>query len=236
MTPEEIDKILAKAANRAASPDADRAAIERVQGEILKDLRPVRPIAPTRAFTLALVGLFAAFAVASASALGMHGIRVLSNSQRALIFTILLATAWLAASACAREMRPAAGLRLGLTALVLSVAVFPVLFSLIFQNYSADRFVSEGIPCLEAGLCVAIPTFLAIVWIFRRGFVLDWSEAGIAAGTLSGLAGLAMLELHCPNLKALHVMVWHVAVVMVSGALGFAIGRAADSFRRREAL
>jgi hypothetical protein len=236
MTPEEIDKILANAANRAASPSADRAAIERVHREILKDLRPVRPIAALWVFTLVLVGLFAAFAIASASALGMHGIRVLSNSQRALIFTILIVAAWLAATACAREMRPAAGPRLGTLALVFSVVVFPILFSQIFQNYSAGNFVSEGIPCLEAGLCVAIPTFLVIAWIFRRGFVLDWSAAGLAAGTLSGLAGLAMLELHCPNLKAIHVMVWHVAVVMVSGILGFAIGWTADSFRRRVAL
>jgi Negative regulator of sigma F len=62
--------------------------------------------------------------------------------------------------------------------------------------------------------------------------VLDWSAAGIAAGALSGLTVLAMLELHCPNLKAIHVMVWHVAVVIVSSALGFTMGRIADFFRR----
>jgi len=60
---------------------------------------------------------------------------------------------------------------------------------------------------------------------------MQWSMAGLAAGTLSGLTGLTMLELHCPNLKAIHVMVWHVAVVIVSGILGFAIGRLADHLR-----
>jgi hypothetical protein len=55
----------------------------------------------------------------------------------------------------------------------------------------------------------------------------------MAAGALSGLTGLAMLELHCPNLKAIHVMVWHLAVVIVSTVLGFTIGRVADFFRRR---
>jgi hypothetical protein len=77
-------------------------------------------------------------------------------------------------------------------------------------------------------------TIAAVVWILRRGFVLDWSKAGIVAGTLAGLTGLGMLELHCPNLKAIHVMVWHVAVVIVSGAAGFAIGWTADYFRRRK--
>jgi hypothetical protein len=29
-----------------------------------------------------------------------------------------------------------------------------------------------------------------------------------------------MLELHCANLEALHVMVWHVGVIPLSGAAG----------------
>jgi len=60
---------------------------------------------------------------------------------------------------------------------------------------------------------------------------MAWSKAGLAAGTLSGLTGLAMLELHCSNLKAIHVMFWHVAVVVASGLLGLVIGRIADAIR-----
>jgi hypothetical protein len=62
---------------------------------------------------------------------------------------------------------------------------------------------------------------------------MDWSRSGLGAGVLAGLTGLFMLELHCPNLKAIHVMVWHVAVVVVSGMAGFAIGMIADHFRGR---
>jgi hypothetical protein len=39
-------------------------------------------------------------------------------------------------------------------------------------------------------------------------------------GTLAGLAGLTMLELHCANFQVLHVMLWHTAVMPVSGASG----------------
>jgi hypothetical protein len=91
------------------------------------------------------------------------------------------------------------------------------------------NLVKEGIPCLVAGLAVAIPTGLAVGLVLRRGFVLDWSAAGIAVGCLSGLAGLGMLELHCANLKAIHVIVWHLAVVITSGALGFGAGRIAEA-------
>jgi hypothetical protein len=85
---------------------------------------------------------------------------------------------------------------------------------------------------LVAGLCVSIPTAMVVIYLLRRGFVMGWSQAGLTAGTHSGLTGLAMLEIHCSNLKAIHVMTWHVAVVIVSGVLGFAAGWLVDRIRR----
>lgn len=232
MTPGEIDKILAQAADRAVH-SAGPPKIAAVEGAILQDLRPVRPLAPAWVLTLGFMALFVAASAASASVLGMHGWPVLSEVQRGLIFPALLAAAWLAAVACVRCMSPASGSRLGVLALSLGVGVFPIVFSLVLQDYGIRDLVKEGIPCLEAGLSVAIPTGLTIAWILRRGFVLDWSAAGIAAGTLSGLAGMGMLELHCPNLKAIHVIVWHVAVVLVSGILGLGCGWIVSAVTRR---
>jgi hypothetical protein len=40
------------------------------------------------------------------------------------------------------------------------------------------------------------------------------------AGTLAGLAGVTVLELHCANLQVPHVMLWHTAVMPVSAAAG----------------
>jgi hypothetical protein len=34
-----------------------------------------------------------------------------------------------------------------------------------------------------------------------------------------------MLELHCPNFQALHILIWHVAVVPMSAAAGALLGR-----------
>jgi hypothetical protein len=44
--------------------------------------------------------------------------------------------------------------------------------------------------------------------------------AGFVGGTLAGLAGVTLLELHCANFEALHILVWHTAVVPVSAAIG----------------
>jgi hypothetical protein len=41
---------------------------------------------------------------------------------------------------------------------------------------------------------------------------------------LGGLAGVGLLELHCPNFQTAHILVWHAAVVPVSAALGAWLG------------
>ncbi len=229
MKPEDIDDIFARAAASPAAPDIDRAAALRARSEILAGLSPVRPLADARVITVLLVAVCAGCAVAAASALGLAGLHALAPSQRALIFATLLSVMWIAAAACARAMRPAQGASLAPWALALASTAFPALFALVFRGYGLARFAPEGIPCLRAGLLVAIPTALIVAVILRRGFILSWTTAGLAAGVLAGLAGLAMLELHCANLKAIHVIVWHVAVVISSGVLGWITGRIMDA-------
>ena len=79
--------------------------------------------------------------------------------------------------------------------------------------------------CLTAGLLHAVPAALASWLLLRRGFAVNPVAAGLVAGTLAGLAGVTMLELHCANFQALHVMLWHTAVIPVSGAVGALVGR-----------
>jgi hypothetical protein len=79
--------------------------------------------------------------------------------------------------------------------------------------------VHAGLACLIAGLVNAIPIGLAGWWLLRRGFSVNPKDAAIAAGTLAGLGGILMLELHCPNFQLAHLLVWHTAVVPVSAAL-----------------
>jgi hypothetical protein len=94
----------------------------------------------------------------------------------------------------------------------------------MFRDYHTHNFVHEGIACLSAGLLHAIPAALASWVLLRRGFAVNPVAAGLVAGTLAGLAGVTMLELHCPNFEALHVMLWHTAVVPASGAAGALLG------------
>jgi len=236
MKPDDMDRIIEQAAGRIAAQEQDSRVVESVESVLLKDLRPVRPLAPVWSFSALLVGLFAFFASLSGSILGLHGILVLSPSQMARIFSALLGTGMMAGVALAREMRPASGVRFGYSVPIIANALFLIVFAALLTGYGMQNFVAEGIPCLVAGLSVSLPTAVAIALILRRGFILDWKKTGTLAGTLAGLAGLGMLELHCANLKAIHVLAWHVAVVVMSGTAGFAIGWTADRFRRRKVL
>jgi len=72
------------------------------------------------------------------------------------------------------------------------------------------------------------PAFLS--WLLlRRGFAVNSVSAGLVGGALAGLCGVTMLELHCVNFEALHVLVWHTAVVPVSAAAGALVGWALRS-------
>jgi hypothetical protein len=232
MKPDEIDKILGESAGQPL-PSAASDAVRKARSAILADLRPVRPMPTSRTLTLLFAGAFAIVSIASGALLGPHGFHVLDDLQRAAIYPTLIALALVAAVACSRQMRPAGGARLGGVALLCVLACFAAVSAGIFRGYGTENLVQEGIPCLRAGLLVALPTAILISWILRRGFVLDWSAAGLAGGVLSGLTGLGMLEVHCPNLKAVHILVWHLGVVVVSAALGFAFGRIVDFLGRR---
>jgi len=224
MTPKDIDRILAQAANRSAPSDADSPAIARAKASLPGPLDPVRPIRPAWLFTTLFIAAFAVIALCGAWTFGIRGLPALSIVRRLVIFPVILAAAGVAAVASARAMRPAGGTSISRTALAIGVLAPLAVFALLFQDYNFQEFVPEGIRCLLAGLACAIPAALLIFLLLRRGFILDYRAAGLAAGTLAGLAGIGMLELHCPILKAPHIMFWHVAVVWISGIGGWVVG------------
>jgi hypothetical protein len=145
--------------------------------------------------------------------------------ERSLVFPALGLLACLAAVSFVHQMIPASRLRLSPGALLAlnSVALLAV-FADLFRDYHTDHFFSAGIACLLTGLLHAIPAGLLSWLMLRRGFAVNPASAGLVAGTLGGLAGVGMLELHCPNFQAAHILVWHTAVVPVSAALGALLG------------
>jgi hypothetical protein len=214
-----MDEILDLAAQ--ARHDVEPAVLERVAASIKGSMRPVRPLPPAWMLAGGLILICAIVALAGAARAGFYGFEKLSVLERALIFPALGIFLWLAAAEFASEMIPGSRRRVAPGALLgLGCLALLGLFAVLFRDYRTDHFVSAGIACLLTGLLHAIPTGLVSWWLLRRGFAVNSVAAGLAGGTLAGLAGVMMLGLHCANFQALHVLLWHTAVVPVSGAAG----------------
>jgi hypothetical protein len=216
---EEIDNILRQAG--AAPHDVDPQLLDRIGASIRPSMQPVRPLASTLLLSGGLVAICAAVALAGAARLGFAGLQHLSTWQIALIFPALAIFLLLAAVACVAERIPGRQRRVppGPLMALGSLALIAV-FAILFRDYGTERFLPQGMTCLIAGLAHAIPAALAAWLLLRRGFAVDPVSAGVASGTLAGLAGVLMLELHCANFEAPHVMLWHTAVIWVAAAAG----------------
>jgi hypothetical protein len=213
----DIDDILKKAAE--AQPDPDPALLDRIAASIQPNTRPVRPLPPPWVLACGLGLIGAATAIIVAALLGFHGIHAMNDIQ-AVIFVGVAGLAGRAAMAWTAEMIPGSRRQEGPAALLaLSCALLVALFAILFRDDLAEHFVSQGMACLKAGLMTAAPVGVAGWWLLRRGFAVNPASAALAAGTLAGLAGVAMLELHCPNFQTWHVLIWHTAVVPVSASV-----------------
>ncbi len=216
-----------------AKPEIDPALLDRISTSIGSHLCPVDALPPSWILTGGLVLISGIVAVAGAMLLGPHGVQKMSMVEIALIFSVLATLIWLAANLCVAEAIPGSRRPMAPWLLALSACIgLAAVFGLLFHDYRTERFVSQGVACLAAGLVNAIPASLGTWWILRRGFSVNSAAAGFAKGALAGLAGIAMLELHCPNFEAPHVIVWHIAVLPVSGALGVLVAQMAGAFGR----
>lgn len=234
MTPKQIDELLARAAERPLPPND--AAVARAKNTILSSLQPVRPLGSTGALAVRFFVVFVSVAIAGAAIIGMYGVRALTPIERSVIFPVVVAAAAFAAIAAAREMRPAGGTRIGGVSFTAASLGLLAVFAVFFHDYGMEKFVRQGVGCLKAGLEFSVAAAVVVCILLGRGYIQNLATAGLAAGTVAGLAGLGALELHCPILKAMHVMVWHLAVVVSSGAAGWAVGWLLEILRRRRAV
>jgi hypothetical protein len=224
MNDRELDDILKQTAN--ARPDVDSALLDRISASIGANLHSVQTLPPAWQLTSALLAIAIAIATLGALVLGPHGFQKMSALEIGLILPVLVILISLAAMLCVTEAIPGSRRSIAPPLLSLSCCLVLVgLFASLFHDYGTERFVAQGVKCLAAGLGFAIPASLAASWLLRRGFSVNAGAAGMARGTLAGLTGVAMLELHCPNLEAPHSIVWHVAVIAISAVTGLLLAR-----------
>lgn len=229
MSDPDVEKVVIEAA--AVTPPVEPALLKRIVDSIDSSVLPVRPRPPTWALTGGLALICTAVAGAAAAGAGFYGIEKLGRWEGVLIVATIGVLVWVAGMEFVRQLIPGSRQPVGVGAfLTIACAALLGVFALVFRDYHTEHFIPAGIACLRTGLLVAIPAALLSWVLLRRGFAVNPVAAGLVGGALAGLSGVTMLELHCANFEALHVLVWHTAVVPVSAGAGALVGWA---LRRR---
>lgn len=219
MNDREIDEVLKGAAEVPPGPNAET--LERIVASLAGSMQPVRPLPARWILTGAVVLISWLVALSGAAALGFSGITKMSALERDEVFSVLGILVLAAASVLVSAMIPGSRRRLSSGGLLAATSIcMAALFAVNFRDYQTTRFVHAGLLCLGIGLLHAVPAGLLSWLVLRRGFAVNRVSAGLAAGTLAGLAGVSTLELHCPNFEAAHVLVWHLGVLVLSAGLG----------------
>jgi hypothetical protein len=195
--------------------------LQRIAGSIAASLRPVRPLPPQWVLSGGVALGCVSVALGGSTGLGFFGLARMTLLERLFVFPALGLLVLATAREMVSAMVPGSRRRLSSSALltIASLGLASVL-ALCFRDYHTTRFIHSGLVCLAIGLLHATVAGLLGWLVLRRGFAVEPRSAGLAAGTLGGLAGVAMLELHCPNFEAPHVLVWHLAVLLLSSGLG----------------
>ena len=111
----------------------------------------------------------------------------------------------------------------GITILVAMV------MAILFQFQQEGNFWGNAWICIRAGTSIGILAAVPFWLVLRQGAILSPRMTGAAAGLFAGLVGTSVLEFHCPNLDAWHILLSHIGVPAILCALaGLVIGLAAE--------
>jgi hypothetical protein len=219
---------------QAGPPEAT---LKRIEVKVLKSLKPVRPLAPSRFFLFACATIFLCVVAIGVTPFGMNGWGALTLAQRIGVFATLSACAVLLAVSMVRQMVPGSKYALAPAAVpIMILAALMIVLALAFQPHEEPAFVADGLVCMRNGITYSIPAVFLFWLLVRRGAMLNPNLIGAAAGGLAGLTGLTVLEINCPNLNVFHILVWHWGVVLVSSGAGALIGAAVEYIGRRRRL
>jgi len=207
--------------------------LRRIKAGILGDLRPIRPLAPSRILLFRSAIIFLSVVAIGVLLLGMNGWGALNIVQRIVVFVTLAASAVLLANSMVRQMAPGSKHIFAPAALLVAILVVLMMVTVAtFRPQRESAFIAGGLMCMKNGLTFSIPAAFLLWFILRRGAILYPRLIGAVAGGLAGLAGLSVLEVNCPNLNAFHILIWHEGVVVIGCLGGALLGATVESVQQ----
>jgi hypothetical protein len=225
-----LEKLSAQSTGCELRPELTKAIAEGIG----RNLSAVRPLRPFGYYAAGFLLIFLAPIVAALGMLRTYGIATMSPAAIVLAFGALAICAALLAVSLAADMSP--GSRRPAPSVVLTGGILlslAAIFCVLLPYRTETSFWVQSGLCLQLGVVFAVPT-AALAWgLLRRGAVLSPAISGAAAGLLGGLAGLTVLEIHCPDHNLAHVLVGHWGAALVCTAIGLVAGASMEERARR---
>lgn len=205
-----------------ATPSPERLA--EIEKQITRHWHPVRRIPSNTTLVLALLALFFALAIGAPALLGYFALHALRPFQMALYYGALAIGTAGAAIVVVQLMIPGSKVRLNPRIAIPAIAVVIVsIVALLFPNFNA-AYLHGGMRCFWNGLIAAGIAAILFATVLRRLFPSAPVTAAAAIGFFAGLCGVTVLALHCPVLVSIHILFWHLGVLVVSTLAGAIIG------------
>lgn len=229
MTDRQLDEIVRGQALPAPSPQT----VRQIQAAVLKDLRPVRPLASGKAYAASLgIVLLGICALSCYLMPNLAGWQELGAVRRGVVFSPLALIAALLVVSTVQQLSPAGKykqqvLQASAGAVVLLLAAIVILF----RPAQEPAFVSGAWACFRVGMLFSVPAAAAFLWLLRGGARLSPGLAGGTAGALAGFGGMSVLEIHCPNFDLDHILVAHVSVALLCALGGLLVSSLASRLR-----
>ena len=189
------------------------------------DLRPVRPMAPARYFFGVLVGIFSSIVGLSIYRMGAFAISMMTSLQTVAILSALSISAGLLAYSLVHQMVPGSRHRIPpkLLPIVITISL-AFAIAILFQFQHEPDFWRDGWTCIRVGIPIGVLAAVPFWLVLRRGAILSPSMTGAASGLFAGLAGTSVLEMHCANLDASHILVSHLGAAILCALAGLVTG------------
>src|SRR5215469_7046139 len=215
------DWVSADSPAASISPDLSR----RIAHSLQSSLGPVKLLPPRWLLMAQYTVLFVVLSTVLTALMGTAGIVHASLAQVVVIGVLLLISAYVFSMMLANQMRPGSYQPVSwhMVQFAISIALLTSM-GMLFPWDAGARFIAQGMPCLVAGVGIAVPT-AAILWLFlRRGAPLSKITSGATLGATAGLLGVTALQIKCPHQEAPHLLVWHGSVLLIAAGAGVLVG------------
>ena len=205
------------------------ATLQQIAEGIAINLRPVSPVAPAGYFFGAFAGIFVSIVALFVYPMGALAIAVMTPLETVAILTALAVSTGLLAYSLAHQMIPGSRHRISPRLLPVGIGVLlTIVIAVLFQSQHEQNFWGHAWPCIRVGASIGVLAAVPFWLILRRGAILSPSMTGATTGLLAGLVGTSVLEIHCPNLDAWHLLISHLGIAMLCALAGLIIGMAVE--------